>query len=64
MSLRKVYKLLEGNVWNPLLKYPRNSPCYCGSGRKAKKCCLPSATPYCKKSDAPTLEAIVREAVG
>ena len=28
-------------VWpNPLLRYPRNLPCWCGSGRKAKVCCL------------------------
>jgi hypothetical protein len=26
---------------NPLLGYPRNEPCWCGSGRKAKVCCLP-----------------------
>ena len=26
---------------NPLLGYPRNTPCWCGSGAKAKKCCLP-----------------------
>src|ERR1700722_159470 len=27
--------------WNPLLRYPRNALCFCGSGLKSKKCCLP-----------------------
>lgn len=33
-SARKRYML------NPLLKYPKNLPCFCGSGNKAKSCCL------------------------
>lgn len=35
------YVPVEGSAWNPLQKYPRNEPCYCGSGKKFKKCCLP-----------------------
>jgi hypothetical protein len=27
---------------NPLVKYPRNEPCWCGSREKAKRCCLPT----------------------
>jgi uncharacterized protein YecA (UPF0149 family) len=34
------YKPKRGHDWNPMLKYPRNEACYCGSGVKAKKCCL------------------------
>lgn len=35
------YRMLEnGFSWNPYLKYPRNKECYCGSGKKFKKCCL------------------------
>lgn len=33
-----------GNKWNPILKYPKNESCYCGSGKKFKKCCLPGET--------------------
>lgn len=33
--------LNRGFHWNPLLRYPRNSLCFCGSGIKSKKCCLP-----------------------
>lgn len=29
-----------GYVWNPLLKFPRNEPCFCNSGKKFKRCCL------------------------
>ena len=32
--------LESGASWNPYLKYPRNKECYCGSGKKFKKCCL------------------------
>lgn len=34
--------------FNPFLKYPRNETCYCGSGKKYKKCCManePAAIP-------------------
>lgn len=34
------YQLKEGSMWNPLLKFPRNSPCLCLSGKKYKHCCL------------------------
>jgi hypothetical protein len=30
--------------WNPLLKYERNFPCFCGSGIKFKKCCMRKLT--------------------
>lgn len=31
-------KPAPGWAWNPLLRYPRNLACYCGSGKKFKKC--------------------------
>ena len=31
----------DGFAWNPLRDYPRNLACFCGSGGKAKRCCLP-----------------------
>jgi hypothetical protein len=33
--------LLPGGAWNPALKYPRNLPCPCDSGKKFKHCHLP-----------------------
>jgi hypothetical protein len=27
--------------WNPIQDLPRNKPCFCDSGKKFKKCCLP-----------------------
>lgn len=38
---RLFYKPNKGNAWNPLLKYPPNMKCFCTSGKKDKKCCLP-----------------------
>lgn len=36
------YKLIAADyLENPLLKYPRNLDCFCGSKLKAKKCCIP-----------------------
>jgi len=37
------YALRKGSQWNPILKYPRNHDCFCGSKIKFKKCCLPAA---------------------
>lgn len=41
-----------GYVWNPTLNYPRNSPCFCKSGKKFKKCCLSLIPPTCTKEKA------------
>jgi len=38
----------ESNDWNPLLKFPPNKPCPCGSGKKFKRCCrvgMPAVLP-------------------
>ncbi len=40
------YKAKPGFVANPLLKYPRNRVCPCGSGEKFKSCCLKVMTRY------------------
>jgi uncharacterized protein YecA (UPF0149 family) len=29
-------------AWNPIQDLPRNKPCFCDSGKKFKKCCLPN----------------------
>lgn len=52
---RQVYVTKPGFVWNPLLKYPRNELCPCGSGKKFKKCHLdqlPQAIPKSAGKDA------------
>lgn len=28
----------DGHVWSPLLRYPKNAKCFCGSGKKFKAC--------------------------
>lgn len=30
-----------GHAWHPFRQWPRNERCFCGSQKKAKKCCLP-----------------------
>ena len=40
----KGYVAPKGAMWNPLLKWPRNHVCWCGSGLKAKFCCLPRSS--------------------
>lgn len=40
-STNRCFRLNENFAWNPLLKYPRNKGCFCGSGKKAKACCIP-----------------------
>jgi hypothetical protein len=49
------YHLHAGNIWNPLRTYPRNNPCFCGSGQKSKRCCLPKVIPYTSQKHAVVL---------
>lgn len=37
---------------NPLLEWPRNYNCVCGSGKKFKKCCLPQLSSVITIEDA------------
>lgn len=32
------WKPKDGLVWSPLSRYPANAKCFCGSGKKFKKC--------------------------
>jgi len=41
LSLSKIKRLKDQVMLNPMLKYPRNLDCYCGSNEKFKACCLP-----------------------
>jgi hypothetical protein len=49
---RVAFALKEGNAWNPLLNYPRNSPCFCNSGKKFKKCHLDTIPRFTSKAEA------------
>ena len=40
--VRTIWRPKTNMVWNPLLAYGRNNPCWCDSGKKAKRCCLPN----------------------
>jgi hypothetical protein len=53
--------LSKGHSWNPLRKYPRNELCFCGSGLKSKKCCLPGLPLAIKTKDAIHLRTMVNE---
>lgn len=46
-----------GHAWNPLLKFPRNNPCPCGSGKKFKKCCVNNVPVTLPEKDAAHLRA-------
>ncbi len=51
---RMAWALKPGYAWNPLLKYPRNDECPCGSGTKFKNCHLnkmPRAIPVAAAAD-------------
>ena len=45
-----------GFTYNPLLKFPRNSPCPCRSGKKFKQCCLTRIPQIVKVEDAKSFE--------
>lgn len=47
---RAYYRLPEGHRWNFRTSYPRNEPCWCESGKKAKRCCLATVARSVKKA--------------
>lgn len=58
---RQAYGLKDGNTWNPLLKYPRNRECYCGSRIKHKKCCVNNKSPFVSKAQAEEFTAYMKD---
>ena len=53
---RVVWRPHEGRTWNPLRGYPRNNGCFCGSGDKAKKCCMPKLLSTVPAGEAKKIE--------
>lgn len=51
------YTPKPGYRWNPMLNYPRNAGCPCGSGKKFKKCHIGQVPPV-----IPTPEKLEEEA--
>ncbi len=51
-----MYAPSPGLTINPLLSIPRNLPCPCDSGRKYKKCHLPTMPYYISQSLAATYQ--------
>lgn len=56
-----MYKPKPGFSWNPLKGFPRNSPCFCGSGRKFKKCCVSILGHVIETKHLPTIEKALRD---
>lgn len=52
---------IDGHVWNPLLKFPRNKPCPCGTGLKFKHCHLPIISRAVPKDDVGEVAKFVKE---
>lgn len=48
-----------GYSFNPLLKYPPNINCFCGTYAKAKKCCLPKLKRIIPERDAIPLRTYI-----
>jgi hypothetical protein len=49
---RAVWVPEAGHAWNPLRNWPPNEKCFCNSGKKAKKCCLPKEPGCVSVADA------------
>ena len=52
----KNMKTTDREVDNPFAKWPRNIPCFCGSGKKFKKCCEMTLGPKVTPADALILQ--------
>lgn len=55
MGAMKVKPSAPRMTSNPLLEWPRNFRCICGSGKKFKRCCLPELSPIVTFDDAISL---------
>ncbi len=56
---RMAMKPKSGYEWNPFKKYPLNLHCYCGSGKKFKKCHANAIQQCVKSSDVKQIKAYV-----
>jgi len=54
---RICFGLRPNTAWNPLKKYPRNAPCFCGSGKKFKVCHYGKIKDVVSGEDAKQIEA-------
>lgn len=59
----KAYRLPSGTVMNPLLKYPRNFACWCGSEKKSKYCCLPGVPEIIKGEFADEMKIFMNQKI-
>lgn len=57
----RAYHPRDGQAWNPLREWPRNESCFCRSGKKAKKCCLPAIQVTVSIKDAEKLKQIMAD---
>lgn len=55
------YKPKPGMVPNPMMRYERNTGCWCGSGAKAKRCCLPGVKQVVTVQEAEFLNAYLKD---
>ena len=58
------YMPKHGAGFNPLLKYPRNNACFCGSGRKFKSGCLPALPKCVPEKDLARCQELIKIARG
>lgn len=58
---RRGHRAIGQYAFNPLRNYPRNRECWCGSYRKAKRCCLPKQARLCPVEVAITLAKYMNE---
>ncbi len=63
MANNLFWKCDPGNAWNPLVGFPRNAACFCGSGSKAKRCCLPRVAEFCSSKKAAELKRLMPQIV-
>lgn len=57
-------KIAADYLDNPMLKYPRNQSCWCKSGLKAKRCCLPKQSRILPQEVAKQAKVLLRVTAG
>ncbi len=57
----QAYMPSQGFTYHPALKYGRNKPCLCKSGKKFKNCCLNKLARVISKAEAKKIDQYMKD---
>ena len=58
---RREIKLPKGLKENPIFRFPKKEPCFCGSGKRFKNCCRDKQPKYITDKEAASIEVALKK---